>query len=235
VDSVVFASKKPPLWGGFFGKVEPRTRLSSQQCRKAAVPELRLNPRQPVVFLILCLGNIGPEYVDTRHNIGFMVADYLAQKFEAPCFELGRHAFTTEFKNKGHRYVLVKPTTFMNLSGKAAAHWLSTLKIQAENMLVVTDDLALPFGKLRLKGQGSAGGHNGLKDIQATLGTDVYARLRFGVDANFSKGRQVDYVLDAFSADERIDLPLRIEKAADAVLAFGSMGLERAMNIVNVK
>lgn len=190
---------------------------------------------QTMTILLLCLGNIGPEYADTRHNIGFMVADYLAAKFEAPRFELGRHAFTTEFKSKGHRYVLVKPTTYMNLSGKAAAHWLSTLKIGPEHMLVVTDDLALPFGKLRLKGQGSAGGHNGLKDIQATLGTDVYARLRFGVDANFPKGRQVDYVLDPFSADERIDLPLRIEKAGEAVLAFGALGLERAMNNVNVK
>ncbi|QKG57412.1 aminoacyl-tRNA hydrolase [Hymenobacter sp. BRD128] len=188
-----------------------------------------------MAFLILCLGNIGPEYADTRHNIGFMVADYLAKKFEAPRFELGRHAFTTEFKSKGQTYVLVKPTTFMNLSGKAAAHWLSTLKIPAENMLVVTDDLALPFGKLRLKGQGSAGGHNGLKDIQATLGTDVYARLRFGVDANFPKGRQVDYVLNPFSADEQIELPLRIEKASEAVLAFGALGLERAMNVVNIK
>jgi len=186
-------------------------------------------------FLVLALGNIGPEYADTRHNIGFMVADYLAAKFEAPRFELGRHAFTTEFKSKGHTYVLVKPTTFMNLSGKAAAHWLSTLKIPVEQMIVVTDDLALPFGKLRLKGQGSAGGHNGLKDIQATLGTDVYARLRFGVDANFPKGRQVDYVLNPFSTDEQIDLPLRIEKAGEAVLAFGAMGLERAMNTVNVK
>ncbi|WP_151089453.1 aminoacyl-tRNA hydrolase [Hymenobacter baengnokdamensis] len=188
-----------------------------------------------MVFLILCLGNIGPEYANTRHNIGFMVADYLAAKFEAPRFELGRHAFTTEFRSKGRTYVLVKPTTFMNLSGKAAAHWLSTLKIPVENMLVVTDDLALPFGKLRLKGQGSAGGHNGLKDIQATLGTDVYARLRFGVDANFPKGRQVDYVLNPFSVDEQIDLPLRIEKAGEAVLAFGALGLERAMNSVNVK
>jgi PTH1 family peptidyl-tRNA hydrolase len=188
-----------------------------------------------VVFLVLALGNIGPEYADTRHNIGFMVADYLAQKFDAPRFALGRHAFTTEFKSKGHTYVLVKPTTFMNLSGKAAQHWLSALKISVENMIVVTDDLALPFGKLRLKGQGSAGGHNGLKDIQATLGTDVYARLRFGVDANFPKGRQVDYVLNPFSADEQIDLPLRIEKAGEAVLAFGAMGLERAMNVVNVK
>ena len=164
-----------------------------------------------------------------------MVADYLGAEFDAPRFELGRHAFTTEIKNKGQRYALVKPTTFMNLSGKAAAHWLSTLKIPVANMLVVTDDLALPFGKLRLKGQGSAGGHNGLKDIQATLGTDAYARLRFGVDANFPKGRQVDYVLNPFSADERIELPTRIEKAGEAVLAFGSMGLERAMNVVNIK
>ena len=186
-----------------------------------------------MVFLILCLGNIGPEYAHTRHNIGFMVADYLAAKFEAPKFALGRHAFTTEFRHKGHTYALVKPTTYMNLSGKAAQHWLSTLKVAPENMLVVTDDLALPFGKLRLKGQGSAGGHNGLKDVQATLGTDVYARLRFGVDANFPKGRQVDYVLEPFSADEQIDLSTRIEKAAEAVLAFGSLGLERAMNAVN--
>lgn len=188
-----------------------------------------------MTFLVLALGNIGPEYANTRHNIGFMVADYLAQKFGAPRFELGRHAFTTEFRSKGHTYALVKPTTYMNLSGKAAAHWLSTLKIPVENMVVVTDDLALHFGKLRLKGQGSAGGHNGLKDIQATLGTDKYARLRFGVDANFSKGRQVDYVLDPFSADEQIELPTRIEAAGEAVLAFGSMGLERAMNVVNVK
>ena len=186
-------------------------------------------------IVVLCLGNIGPEYADTRHNIGFMVADYLAAKFEAPRFESGRHAFVTEIRHKGHTYALVKPTTYMNLSGKAAAHWLSILKVTTENMLVVTDDLALPFGKLRLKGQGSAGGHNGLKSIQETLGTDVYARLRFGVDTNFPKGRQVDYVLNPFSGDELIELPTRIEKAAEAVLAFGALGLERAMNIVNVK
>jgi PTH1 family peptidyl-tRNA hydrolase len=186
-------------------------------------------------FLILALGNIGPEYADTRHNIGFMVADYLADKYAAPKFEISRHAFVTEIKHKGHSYTLVKPTTYMNLSGKAAAHWLTTLRIPVENMLVVTDDLALPFGKLRLKAQGSAGGHNGLKHIQETLGNDQYARLRFGVDANFPKGRQVDYVLNPFSADELIELPTRIEKAADAVLAFGALGLERAMNVVNVK
>ncbi|SMB88770.1 peptidyl-tRNA hydrolase [Hymenobacter roseosalivarius DSM 11622] len=185
-------------------------------------------------YLILCLGNIGPEYADTRHNIGFMVADYLAQKYEAR-FEINRHAFVTEIKHKGKTYVLVKPTTYMNLSGKATAHYLTSLKLEKEQMLVVTDDLALPYGKLRLKGKGSAGGHNGLKSIQETIGTDEYARLRFGVDANFPKGRQVDYVLNPFSADEQIDLPLRIEKAAEAVLAFGTLGIERAMNVVNVK
>jgi PTH1 family peptidyl-tRNA hydrolase len=185
-------------------------------------------------YLILGLGNIGPEYTDTRHNIGFMVADYLAKKHDAR-FEINRHAFVTEIKHKGKTFVLVKPTTYMNLSGKAAAHYLSSLKLEKEQMLVVTDDLALPYGKLRLKGKGSAGGHNGLKSIQETLGTDEYARLRFGVDANFPKGRQVDYVLNPFSTDEQIDLPLRIEKAAEAVLAFGTLGIERAMNVVNVK
>jgi PTH1 family peptidyl-tRNA hydrolase len=123
----------------------------------------------------------------------------------------------------------------MNLSGKAAAHWLSTLKLTKEQMLVVTDDLALPFGKLRLKGKGSAGGQNGLKHIQETIGSDEYARLRFGIDSSFSKGRQVDYVLSPFSADENIDLEARLAKAAEAVLLFGTVGLERAMNVVNVK
>lgn len=189
----------------------------------------------PMKFLVLCLGNIGPEYADTRHNVGFMVGDYLARKFEAASFELGRHAFTTEIKHKGHTFVLVKPTTYMNLSGKAAAYWLSALKIPKEQMVVVTDDLALPFGKLRLKGKGSAGGQNGLKHIQETLDTDEYARLRFGIDSSFSKGRQVDYVLSPFSTDEKIDLDARLEKAAEAVLLFGTVGLERAMNVVNVK
>lgn len=185
-------------------------------------------------YLVLALGNIGPEYADTRHNIGFMVADFLAAKHGAR-FELGRHAFTTEIKHKGKTFVLVKPTTYMNLSGKAAAHYLSSLKLEKESMVVVTDDLALPYGKLRLKGKGSAGGHNGLKSIQESIGSDEYARLRFGVDANFSKGRQVDYVLEQFSADERIDLPTHIERAADTILSFGTIGLERTMNVVNTK
>jgi len=187
-----------------------------------------------VKLLVLALGNIGPEYANTRHNIGFMVADFLAQKHDAR-FELGRHAFVTEIKHKGKTFVLVKPTTYMNLSGKAAAHYLTSLKIPKESMVVVTDDLALPYGKLRLKGKGSAGGHNGLKSIQESIGSDEYARLRFGVDSSFSKGRQVDYVLSPFSADEQIDLSTHIEKAAEAILSFGTIGLERTMNVVNTK
>jgi PTH1 family peptidyl-tRNA hydrolase len=171
-------------------------------------------------YLIVGLGNIGPEYANTRHNIGFMVLDYLAKKYDAT-FDSGRHSFVTEIKTKGRTFTLVKPTTYMNLSGKAVQHWLSTLKIPASQMLVITDDLAIPFGKLRLRGKGSAGGHN--------------ARLRFGVEANFPKGRQVDYVLSPFSADEQIDLPGLIEKAAEMAISFGTIGIERTMNFYNTK
>jgi PTH1 family peptidyl-tRNA hydrolase len=185
-----------------------------------------------VKYLLAGLGNIGPEYDATRHNIGFMVLDFLARQHGGE-FDVSRHAFATEISHKGRKFVLIKPTTYMNLSGKAVQHHLTANKIPVGNLLVITDDLALPFGKLRLKGQGSAGGHNGLKHIQETLGTPNYARLRFGVGSEFSKGRQVDYVLSPFSADERIDLSTHIEKAAEVALAFGSIGLERAMNFYN--
>ncbi len=183
-------------------------------------------------YLLVGLGNIGPEYANTRHNIGFMVLDHLAKKHEVS-FDTGRHSFVTEFKTKGKHFTLVKPTTYMNLSGKAVAHWLSSLKIPASQMLVITDDLALPFGKLRMRAKGSAGGHNGLKHIEETLGNNEYPRLRFGVDAQFSKGRQVDYVLSPFSPDEQIDLPTHIEKAAEMCISFGAIGLERTMNFFN--
>ena len=183
-------------------------------------------------FLLAGLGNIGPEYDRTRHNIGFMVLDQLARQ-HGGAFEVARHAFATEISVKGRRYVLVKPTTYMNLSGKAVQHHLTANKIPVENLLVITDDLALPYGRLRLKGQGSAGGHNGLKHIQETLETPNYARLRFGVGSEFGRGKQVDYVLSSFSADEQIDLPTHIEKAAEIALAFGALGLERTMNFYN--
>ena len=183
-------------------------------------------------YLLVGLGNIGPEYADSRHNIGFMVLDYLAQQHQTT-FELSRHAFVTELKHKGKSYTLVKPTTYMNLSGKAVAHYLTSLKIPVANILVITDDLALPFGKLRMRSKGSAGGHNGLKHIEETLGSTEYARLRFGVGDNYSKGRQVDYVLSPFFKEEQEQLPALIEKAAEMGLSFGTIGLERTMNFYN--
>ncbi len=185
-------------------------------------------------YLIVGLGNIGQEYAETRHNIGFMVLDHLAKKHGAS-FDTGRHSFVTEIKTKGRTYVLVKPTTYMNLSGKAVGHWLNTLKLQPEQMMVITDDIAIPFGKIRIRTKGSAGGHNGLKHIEQTLGHNNYPRMRFGVGDAFHKGKQVDYVLSSFSDDEQAELQTLIEKAADAILAFGTIGLERTMNQYNTK
>ncbi|WP_089318901.1 aminoacyl-tRNA hydrolase [Pontibacter ummariensis] len=186
-------------------------------------------------YLIVGLGNIGPEYAKTRHNIGFMVLDYLAQKLGSASFEVSRHAFVTEIKAKGRTFVLVKPTTYMNLSGKAVGHYLNSLKLPPEQMLVITDDIALPFGKIRIRAKGSPGGHNGLKHIEQTLGNNNYPRLRFGVGDDFSKGKQVDYVLSTFSEEEEPELQTLIEKSADAVIAFGTIGLERTMNQYNTK
>ncbi|WP_266206370.1 aminoacyl-tRNA hydrolase [Pontibacter kalidii] len=185
-------------------------------------------------YLIVGLGNIGPEYAETRHNIGFMVLDYLASKYGGN-FDVSRHAFVTEIKTKGRTFVLVKPTTYMNLSGKAVGHYLNSLKLTPDQMLVITDDIALPFGKLRIRAKGSAGGHNGLKHIEQTLGHNNYPRLRFGVGDAFHKGKQVDYVLSKFSEDESIELQSLIEKAADSAIAFGTIGLERTMNQYNTK
>ncbi|MER2999668.1 aminoacyl-tRNA hydrolase [Pontibacter populi] len=185
-------------------------------------------------YLIVGLGNIGPEYAKTRHNIGFMVLDHLAKKHDAK-FDVSRHSFVTEIKTKGRTFVLVKPTTYMNLSGKAVSHWLNSLKLTPEQMLVITDDLALPFGTLRIRMKGSAGGHNGLKHIEQTLGNNNYPRLRFGVGDAFHKGKQVDYVLSNFSNDEQAELQTLIEKSADAVISFGTIGLERTMNQFNTK
>ena len=170
-------------------------------------------------FLIVGLGNIGEEYLNTRHNIGFLVADFIAKKFDVS-FKTDRLAMVTEFKYKSHVFVLVKPTTYMNLSGKALQYWMTKEKILMENILVVTDDLALPFGTHRLKGKGSDGGHNGLKDIQTVLNTTNYSRLRFGIGNEFNKGSQVNYVLGKWSEEELKTLNDRIKVAADAVKAF---------------
>lgn len=183
-------------------------------------------------FLIAGLGNIGEEYENTRHNIGFKIADELAIQSKTT-FTLERLAFAAEYRSRGKNIYIIKPTTYMNLSGKAVRYWMNELKIPQQNVLVVLDDLAIPFGSLRLRGKGSDGGHNGLKDIDATLGNNNYARLRFGVGADFAKGRQVDYVLGKWNADEMKTLGERIKVSCDAVNSFMFEGLERAMSKYN--
>lgn len=185
-------------------------------------------------YLIAGLGNIGAEYDNTRHNIGFNVADLLVQQ-AGGSFTLGRLANTATIRVKNKILVVIKPTTYMNLSGKAIRYYLTEENILVQNMLVVTDDLALPFGTLRLKGNGSDGGHNGLKSIQDTLQSNVYARLRFGIGADFPKGRQSDYVLGQWTADEMKDLQPRVERAVDIVKSFALEGIQNAMNKYNNK
>lgn len=185
-------------------------------------------------YLIVGLGNPGSEYENTRHNIGFKVLDALAESSNTFFIE-ERHAKTALLKHKGRSFYLVKPSTYMNLSGKAVNYWLQQNKIDPKNLLVVTDDIALPFGALRLRGKGSDGGHNGLKNIQAVLGHSDYARLKFGVGNDFPKGRQADYVLSPWNLEQQEILPTRIEQAAKTVLAFGTMGLVRTMSDYNGK
>lgn len=185
-------------------------------------------------FLIVCLGNIGNEYENTRHNIGFKIADELAIS-AASGFVQDRLAYVCEIKFKGKTMVIIKPTTYMNLSGKALNYWMQAEKIKTEQVLVITDDIALPFGTLRIKPKGSDGGHNGLKSIQETLGTDAYARLRFGVGNNFSKGKQVDYVLGQWNNEELLSLNERIKLAAEMAKAFCSIGLQLTMTNYNNK
>ena len=183
-------------------------------------------------YLIAGLGNIGPEYEVTRHNIGFLTLDRLADR-ENLTFETERLAMTAVFKYKSRQIHLIKPTTYMNLSGKAVNYWLQELKIPKENLLVVVDDIALPFGNLRMRGKGSSAGHNGLKSIEQLTGGSNYARLKFGIGDNFHKGYQVDYVLSPFKKEEFEQLPEKMDKAADMVLSFCTAGLSRTMNMFN--
>jgi len=183
-------------------------------------------------YLIVGLGNIGPEYADTRHNIGFMILDELAKQ-EGEKFYMQRLAYYTEVKHKARTLYLIKPTTYMNNSGKALSYWMKMLKIPAENVLVLVDDIALPFGTLRLKPKGSAAGHNGLKHIEATLGHNEYARLRFGVSSDFPKGRQVDYVLNGFDKEELPELPALIDRSIEMVKSFVTVGSELTMTRYN--
>lgn len=183
-------------------------------------------------YLIAGLGNKGAEYELTRHNIGFLVLDRLAD-VKGITFSLSRHAEKAELKFKGKQIHLIKPTTYMNLSGKAIAYWLQELKIPKENLLVVVDDIALPFGTLRMRKQGSAAGHNGLTHIEQALGGTDYARLRFGIGNNFSKGQQVDYVLGNFTQEEFQALPPLMDKASEMILSFCTIGPDRTMSLFN--
>lgn len=185
-------------------------------------------------FLIVGLGNIGAKYENTRHNIGFKVLDFLAEK-ESITFETQKLGDVATFRFKGRTFILLKPSTYMNLSGKSILYWMTKEKIPLENLLVITDDLNLPFGSLRIKTKGSDGGHNGLKDTQEKLNTSKYNRFRFGISDAFSTGRQVDYVLGEWEDEENKKLPERLEKSAEVVKSFGTAGINNTMNTYNGK
>ncbi|OIQ15989.1 MAG: aminoacyl-tRNA hydrolase [Flavobacterium sp. MedPE-SWcel] len=185
-------------------------------------------------FLIVGLGNIGAEYVNTRHNIGFKVLDKFAKQ-EGCDFSTAKLGAVSEFKIKGRTLILLKPNTYMNLSGKAIKYWLEKEKIPVENLLVITDDLNIAFGTIRIKAKGSDGGHNGLKSTQQLLNTNVYPRFRFGISDEFKKGRQVDYVLGEWSEEEKDQLPERLETAVEVIKSFALAGLANTMNSFNGK
>ncbi|GHT65811.1 peptidyl-tRNA hydrolase [Bacteroidia bacterium] len=183
-------------------------------------------------YLIACLGNIGAEYSNTRHNAGFRVADELLGN-TPDAFRTNHLGSIAELKHKGRTFIVLKPSTYMNASGKAVNYWLQAEKISIENLLVIADDIALPFGTLRLKGSGSDGGHNGLKDIIQVLNSNLFARLRIGVGNNFARGRQVDYVLGEWTPEELQTLPAILTRAADAVKSFATIGLAPTMTVFN--
>jgi PTH1 family peptidyl-tRNA hydrolase len=185
-------------------------------------------------YLVVGLGNPGDKYTNTRHNIGFKVVEAFVKEREGN-FELDKQAEVAKVKFKGRTIIVIKPTTFMNLSGKAVNYWMQQEKISIDNILVITDDIALPFGKLRMKGKGSDGGHNGLKDIQATLTSSKYARVRFGVGNDFFPGRQSDYVLGEWNEEEQKTLDERIKTATEFIKGFTTIGLQLTMTNWNNK
>jgi PTH1 family peptidyl-tRNA hydrolase len=187
-----------------------------------------------VKYLVAGLGNIGDEYAHTRHNIGFDILDALAGASNIS-FKDKRYGFVAEMKHKARSYWLLKPSTYVNLSGNAVRYWLKHLKLPVENLLVVVDDIALPFGTLRLRARGGDAGHNGLSHIQAILETSDYARLRFGIGSEFHPGRQVEHVLGDWDQEEANLLPGRIELAGEIIRSFGVIGLERTMTLYNNK
>ena len=185
-------------------------------------------------YLIVCLGNIGAEYANTRHNIGFMVADHLAKDLDCT-FTTSRLAMVSEMKYKGRQMIVIKPTTYMNLSGKAVKYWATQEKIPMENILVVCDDLALPVGTLRMRKKGSDGGHNGLKNIIESLGTSDFCRLRFGIGNDFAKGKQIDFVIGEWKQQEIDEIQPRLDVAVEFVKSFVAIGPDMTMNQFNNK
>ena len=183
-------------------------------------------------FLIVGLGNAGAEYAHTRHNIGFDVVNAFVRKHGGE-FKVDRLAYVSEVKWKGKLFICICPTTFMNLSGKAFKYWMDKEKVPLEHTLTIVDELALPLDKLRLRGSGSAGGHNGLKDIQHILGTDVYPKLRFGIGNQFPKGMQSDFVLGKWRKEEEKLVEYKIQKAVEVIESFASIGLDKTMTLVN--
>ena len=185
-------------------------------------------------FLIVGLGNIGAEYANTRHNIGFKILDYFAKK-EAITFETVKLGALAEFKFKGKTFMLLKPNTFMNLSGKAVKYWMDKEKIPCENILIIADDLNLSFGTIRIRTKGSDGGHNGLKNISLILNSSDYPRFRFGISDEFKKGQQINYVIGNWDDVEKTKLPERLEVASEIIKSFGTSGLENTMTAFNGK
>lgn len=185
-------------------------------------------------FLIVGLGNIGSEYVNTRHNIGFKILDHFANQ-ESISFQTQKLGEVAEFKFKGRTAILLKPNTFMNLSGKAVKYWMEKENIEKENLLIITDDLNLSFGSIRIKTKGSDGGHNGLKNIQLLLNSSEYPRFRFGISDAFKKGKQVDYVLGEWSTEEKDALKERLSLSSEIIISFISAGLNNTMNFYNGK
>jgi len=185
-------------------------------------------------YLIACLGNIGAEYANTRHNVGFMVADHLAKDL-GNSFTTSRLAMISEMKIKGRQMIVIKPTTYMNLSGKAVKYWITQEKIPLENILVVCDDLALPIGTLRMRKKGSDGGHNGLKDIIESLGSTEFCRLRFGIGNDFAKGHQIDFVIGEWKQSEIDEVLPRLDVAVEIIKSFVTQGPDLTMNQYNNK
>ena len=198
------------------------------------LPQKESNFEKMKKFLIIGLGNIGEQYKDTRHNIGFSVLDKLAEDKELK-FETKKLADIASFRYKGRTFILVKPNTYMNLSGKAVKYWMEKEKIPLENILVITDDVNIPFGTIRLKKRGSSGGHNGIQNVNDILQNPNYARLRFGIGGEYKRGQQVDYVLGKWTGEELKILPERIEKMTKAIPSFGLAGIDNTMNAFNGK